>query len=234
MLRPERREGAGDRLLELPVGNADNLALCIGWVGQGSEQVECRADAQGLPYGNHVPGRFVVERGEHETEADLVDRGGNRFGSEVDRDSQLLEEVGRTAEAGVRAVAVLGDGTARSGRDQGRDRRGIDRRRATTGARGIDYVRPLGRDWGRQSPHRSGHSGEFLDRLALRPKGDQEGGGLDFVGPALHDHGQDRLDLIGVEVLPRSESVDGPGQHLIRHPVDHPRGSSRSSACLPG
>ena len=69
--RPER---ARDRLDEAAGGDADDLALCAGRIGEGAEQVEDRAEAQLLADRQHVAHGRVVGRREQEADAGLVQR----------------------------------------------------------------------------------------------------------------------------------------------------------------
>ena len=119
VLAAEADQGLGDRLLEVAVGDAEELALGAGRVGQRAEEVEDRAHRQLLADRDDVRGRLVVLRGEHEAEADLVDAGRDLLGRQLDRHPERLEHVGRAGAAGRRAVAVLGDLAARRRRRSG-------------------------------------------------------------------------------------------------------------------
>ena len=164
VLAAEADQGLGDRLLEVPVRDAEELALGAGRVRQRAEEVEDRAHRELLADRHDVRRRLVVLGGEHEAEADLVDAGRDLVGRQLDRHPERLEHVGRARAAGRRAVAVLGDLAARGGRDQCRGGRDVEGRRPSPGPRRVhEAVRVDVR------PRRRAHASSARARPARAP-----------------------------------------------------------------
>ena len=138
----------------------------------------------------------VVGGREHEAEARAVDAARDGVGREVDAGAERLEHVGRAAQAGRRAVAVLGQRAARAGGDQRRGRRDVERRLAAAGPGGVDEVVAVDRDGRRERAHRAREAGELVDRLALRAQRDEEARDLDLRGVAAHDLAEHRAGLL--------------------------------------
>ena len=92
----------------------------------------------------------------------------------------------------------------------------------------------LGVDRGGERAHRPRQADQLGDRLPLRPQGDQEGAGLDRLGPPFHDLGEHGRGVVGGQVLARADRVDRAADDVVRH-RDRPSPSSRkfASRCLP-
>ena len=147
----------------------------MGGVGQRTEEVEDRGDAELAPrHRSGVPQRGVIERREQEADADPVDDLLLLLGREVEHDAQRLEHISGTAGRRGRAVAVLDHpGTRRRGDDR-RHRGDVDRvRSVTAGADDVDRG-PADLDRRRELDHHVGEAGQLLDRLALAPQADDE------------------------------------------------------------
>ena len=89
--------------------HADDLSARAGWVGQGTAEIENGAEAQSAaqwPQSFH--GR-MVERREEEDEAGLAKALDGQLRAQSDGHTERLEHVGRAAERGNGAIAVLGD-----------------------------------------------------------------------------------------------------------------------------
>jgi hypothetical protein len=216
-LRPQPRQGAGDRVQERRVRDADDLAGRAGGVRQRAEEVEDRAHGELLADRHDVAGGAVVRGREHEAEAGLADAARHRGGVEVDADAERLEHVGRPGEPGGRAVAVLGDRAPRARGDQGRGRGHVERLPSAAGAGGVHERVDAGLDRTREAPHRGGQADDLLDGLPLRAQGDEHGRRLDLRRVAGHDLRQHLGGLLGAEVAAGRERVDGAGQDGIGH-----------------
>jgi hypothetical protein len=97
--------------------------------------------------------RRVVAGSEHEAEAELVDALADLRGAQLDVDAECLEQFGGAARA-VRAVAMLGDGAARAGRNQRRRGRDVEGRGPAAGASRVDEILARGLDRGGERAHR--------------------------------------------------------------------------------
>ena len=130
--------------------------------------------------------RRVMGRGEHEAYAGLRDAGGNLRRGEVDLYPERHQHVGGAGFGRQRAVAVLGDGHARAGDNEGRAGRDV------VGARGIaagaDHIDRVGRRFHAQhlGAHGRDRAGDLLDILAAHPKAHKHG--ADLRGRRLAGH----------------------------------------------
>ncbi len=97
-------------------------------------------------------------------------------------------------------------------------------------------------DRGRQRAHRPRQADQLGHGLALRPQRDQEGAGLDRVGPPLHDLREHRGGVIGGEVIAGADRVDRPADDVVGHHAPEVvadrqvrlRGSSPAGTCPAG
>ena len=139
---PEHLQALGDSVEQLGVGDAHDLRLDAGGIGQRPEDIERRAEVQALADRLDEPHRRVELRGEHKADVGLADALGDDLRAGVDIDAQLIENIGRAAAAGDAAVAVLGDVGAGAGRHEGGGRGDIERLDVrAAGAAGVDHVR---------------------------------------------------------------------------------------------
>ena len=133
------------------------------------------------------------------------------------RAPERLEHVGRARQAGRRAVAVLGDGAAGAGGDQRGRGRDVEGAAPAAGAGGVEQVVALRPGRGVASARMAlRQPGELLDRLALGPQRDQEGGDLDLGGVAGHDLGEHRRGLVGLRSWPLASASIAPRQQVGR------------------
>ena len=170
-------------------GSAQPIAAATGRAGlvSGPRKLKTVGDAHLPPRTAGEAHARVEDRREEEADAGLLHAARDRGGRQVDRDAQLLQDVGGTRRRRRGPAAVLGDGRARRGRDDRRHRGDVDRVRAVAagaddvdaGQRQIDR-RGLGEHLGRQA-------GDLLGRLPLRPERDGEGRDLHRGGLAGHD-----------------------------------------------
>ena len=195
--------------------DADQLAAGPGRVGQRAQEVEDRAHGQALAHRHHVLHGRVVAGGEHEAEADLLDARGHLLRRQVDARAQRLEHVGRARAPGGRAVAVLGHRHPRPG---GHERRGgghVEGGPPAAGAGGVHQARAVGGHGHGQVAHGARHAGQLADGLALGPERDQQRGGLDLGGAALHDLVQHGRGLVHGQGLAAAETVDRLGEYGV-------------------
>ncbi len=127
---------------------------------------------------------------EHEAEAGLRNAARDGLRAKVDPRAEGLEQVGRARAAGGRAVAVLGDRATGAGRDEGGGGRDVEGAAPAARAGRVEQIGAVRRDMGRQVAHRHRQARQLIDRLALRPQGDQEGRDLDLGDLVMHDLGE--------------------------------------------
>lgn len=115
-------EGAGDGFGEFGSGDTEELGGGAGRVQEGAEEVEQGAlSAFGAEPagGTDVPEGRVEPRGEEEGEAVVAKAAGSVFRGKLDGDAEGLQDVGGTGLGRDGAVAVLRDGDAGGGADEG-------------------------------------------------------------------------------------------------------------------
>ena len=93
----------------------------------GPEEVERRGDAELAAGGTSVAQRGVEPGREAEADAGLVDAPRDAVAVELERHTQRLEQIGRSARRRRRAVAVLAHRNTRPGDDERGQRRHVDR-----------------------------------------------------------------------------------------------------------
>ena len=140
----------------------------------------------------------MVGAGEHEPEAELVDRLRDAFRRLLDDDPERLEDVGGAARRGRSSVAVFGNSSSRRGGNESCRRRDVEGARSvTTGADHIDDGRALGMHRHHVLPHRLGAAGDLVGGLALRAERHEHRRDLGRCRLAVHD-----LAHHGVRLLP--------------------------------
>jgi len=146
----------------------------------------------------------VQTLGEQKADARLPDALFDDFRRCGDVDAHRFEDVGAATTAGNGAVAVLGNGQAGPGYDQGGGSGDVEGVAAVTaGSAGVDHRRCAWVDAGRLLPHDPRRSGQLLDRLALDPQGRDESGDLCRSCGPFHDF------LHAVHHLPLAEVLSG-------------------------
>ena len=153
--------------------------------------------------------RRMVQRSEHESEAEGVDRLGDPLRRLLEREPERLEHVRGPRDRADRTVPVLRDGGAGRGGDDRSGRRDVERARAVSPrADDVDDVLargPNGKDVG---AHRLGAPGDLVGRLALRPQSDEKAADLGGRRLAAHDLAHDLARLVPREVVPVEERLD--------------------------
>ncbi len=161
------------------VGAPDGLSLRTGRVGERTEDVERRRDAELTPRDGGVAHRGVERGGEAEGDARLLRDLRHAGRRQVEADAERLEDVGRAGLGGRGPVAVLDDARARAGRDDRRHGRDVHRH-GPVATRADDVEQPARhRDRVGRGEHRRGKAGDLVDGLALGAQRDHERGDLD-------------------------------------------------------
>ena len=130
-LGAQHEQGFGEQHPQLGPADAQQLPRRAGRVDERAEEVEDRRHAELRADRGDVPHGFVQQRGEAEADAQLVEAALDNRHAGLDVHAQRRQHVGRTAAAGGGAVAVLGDGHAGRGGDQGRGRADVERAEAS-------------------------------------------------------------------------------------------------------
>ena len=147
--------------------------------------------------------------GEHEAEAELVDRARDPVGRLLEVDAELLEHVGRARSRARGAVAVLRHRRARRRGHERRCGRDVERVGAVAaGADDVDHGRALRRHGDDVLAHRLGEAGDLVGRLALRAQRDEEAGDLGRCRLAVHDRAHQLVRVVAGEVVPVEEQLD--------------------------
>ena len=201
-LRAELQQDTRDRLAERGGRDAQELSTDAGGVRERAEDVEDRSDAELAPDRRSVPHRRVVARGEHESKSDLFEARRDAGRAEVDRDPELLEDVGAAAGARGRTVAVLRDARAGCDGDDRRDGRDVERvRTVAPGAAGVDRVR-RGVHLDRGVTERRGEARDLLHGLAAQVHHGEETAELGRRGFAGHDMAHGGTGVVTGERVP--------------------------------
>ena len=186
--RPQLSEHLRDRPHERRHVDADHLRPGAGGVRERAEHVEHGTRGQLAPHGRRVPHRRMVRRREHEAEAELVDRlfdAGHRL---LERKTKRFEHVRRARCGRDGAVAVLRHACTRSGRNDRRRSRDVDRARAVAaGPSRVDEVVALRPDGEHVAAHRLRTAGDLVRGLALEPERHEEPPDLCLRRLAAHD-----------------------------------------------
>ena len=108
------------------------------------------------------------------------------LGRDVDLDAERRQHVGRARARRQRAIAVLGDGHAGAGDDEGGAGRDVDRAGAV--AAGADHVDGVGGSLDAQhlGAHRRHRAGDLVDGFAAHPQRHQQSAHLRGRGLAGH------------------------------------------------
>ena len=164
----EALEDVGEGLGEVGGEDADELAGRAGGVCERAEEVEKRAHPEFPADGPGVAHGLVEGRREEEGDADFVECLLHDLGIGLEVQPQGLEAVGAAAAARAGAVAVLGDGRAGAGGDEG-DRGGDVERHAAIPARadGVERVGLERLDAPRGGAHGGGAAADLGDGDAL-------------------------------------------------------------------
>src|SRR5215470_4083123 len=173
--------------------------------------------AQVAAHHRHTLRRGVVQRREHEADADLVEDFVDAFRRQIDLDAERAERVGAPGPGRHPDVAVFGHGHARRRDHEGGGGRDVERFRAAAArAAGVDVTRMLRRDPRAARAHRLSEPGQLLLGLALARQRDQ-GGGDARIGRVV---GQNRFEQRGgfrlSQVLPRDQLIEKFGEHSFR------------------
>ena len=147
--------------------------------------------------------------GEHEAEAELVDRERDPLRRLLERDPERLEHVGRPGRGARGAVAVLCDGRACSRGHERGCRRDVERVRAVAArADDVDHGGARRSDGHDVLAHRLREAGDLVGGLALRAQRDEEAGDLRRRRLAVHDRAHQLVGVRAREVMPVEQQLD--------------------------
>ena len=184
------REGAREDGDEVGVVDADDLRVRARWVRQRPEDVEDGPHAEFLAWPDDRLHRGVEHRGEHESDADVLDVALDRGRFGVDRHTDLFEDVGTARGRGDGVVAVLRDRDPSPSHDDRARRRDVDRV-VVVAARptGVDERPAVGRDCSRGRTHALCEARYLRLCLALGSEARQQRPDLGLSRVLEHDRG---------------------------------------------
>ena len=227
-LRAERGQCAGHQIGQFGPRHADHLPPGAGRVGQRTEQVERRPDAELPAHRAGVPHRRMEGRREEERDARLVETAFDHRGRRRHVHAERLEQIRAPATARHRPVAVLGHLHAARGEHERRERRDVEGvRPVAAGAAGVEARRAGTRQRHRVRPHRAREADDLPRTLPLHRQRDQEAGDLGRGGGALHHLPHRRGGLLRGQILAPQQRVE-----RVTHdgPPPRRRGSCRGCA----
>ena len=193
---PEIGEGPGQQVGMVGPRYADELPGDPGRVGQRTEQIEDGAHAEVAPGAGRVTHRGMECGREQKRDAAGVEAAFDDRRGRIHGNPEGAEEIGASAAARDRAVAVLRDRHAAPGEDEGGQRRDVECRGAIApGAAGIEPRPVAGRQRDRVRAHRRCQPDDLGRPLPLHRQRDQQSRDLGRGGASRHDllHGVRRL-----------------------------------------
>ena len=159
----------------------------------------------------------MMSAGEHEAEAELVDRARDLLGRLFDGDAERLEHVGRACRRAHGAVPMFCHRCAGRCGHERRSRGDVERvRSVATGPDDVDHGRARGRDGDDVLAHRRGEARDLVGRLALVAQRDEEARDLGRCRLSVHDRAHQRMGVLAGEVVPVEQRLNG-------RPDDHRR-----------
>ena len=159
----------GHHLSECSLVNSQHLHLCLGGIGERSQDVENRAHSHLTAGANGVLHGWVKQGGIEKSDPHFIDTGADILRRQGELNTQGLQDVCTPALTGHRAVTVLGHSQPSPGNHE--SRRSGDVEGATpipTGTAGIHQKRAAGANGDSVAPHSTGETGHLLHRLALQ------------------------------------------------------------------
>ena len=151
----------------------------------------------------------MVGAGEHEAEAELVDRARDPLGRLLEVDPERLQHVGRARGRAGGAVPVLRDRGARRRGDERRGGGDVERAGAVAaGADDVDHGGALRRHGNDVLAHGRGEPGDLVGGLALRAQRDEEPGDLGGRRLAVHDRAHQLVRVLAREVVAVEQQLD--------------------------
>ena len=158
-----------------------------------------------------------------------------RTGDLLEVEAERLQHVRGAGDGAHRAVAVLRDRCARSGRDDRRGRGDVERARAVAArSHDVDDVRPRRVHGQHVGAHRLGAAGDLVGALALRAQGHEEAADLSRGRIPGHDLAHDLARLVAAEVVAVEERLDRGLDHRARVSLTALTSRSRSASSLYG
>src|SRR2546428_4379358 len=109
MLATHAEEYFAHFVQERTVGYTEYLVVCMRWIGERTKNIKDGTDADFATCWTNVLHGRMIGRGEHEAKTNFVDATGNLFGAKGDACSKGFEDIGTTAAAGGRAIAMFGN-----------------------------------------------------------------------------------------------------------------------------
>ena len=183
------------------MANTDQLVASARRVCQRAKHIEDRPNADLSPGWTDKTKPWMKRGSIHEADTNLIDATRDIRRRQLDRHPQSFQQIRRAAFRGDGAVAVLGHAHARSGDDERRRRRDVERSRGISASTtGIDQRRRVEVDFDPQRvfPHRRGKPGDLVDRLAAHAEPGDERPHLSGCHFARHDPVHDGCCLAGV------------------------------------
>jgi tRNA pseudouridine38-40 synthase len=219
MPAPQSPERIGNQRGTRSIGHAHNLTSDAGRVQQRPQQIHDGGDPKLFAHWPQVAHRGVVVRREQEYQAAGLEHLRGPLRSEIDVDTQRLEDVGRPGFGGVAPVAVLGDGNSGPGHEEGsggRDVEGSDL--SSPSPAGIDQgIGRLETHLHHRYPESLSGSRHFVGRLPLHPKTQQQRSDLRRGGRTSDDDSERSGGLVPAERPPLGQLLEGQTEREIVH-----------------
>ena len=201
-LRAERGERVRERLDQRLVPDAYYLSRSARGVRQRAEQIECGVHAEFAAHASDARGRAVVERREHEADADLVQTIFGDLSRCADVDAERGQNVCAPRTTCRGAAPVLRDGESSARDDEGRGGRDVESLgRARTRARRVNEA-GVARAYAHGSrAHRGRKPRQLLDRLALHGEGHERRADLRVGRAAFKQRVEQSRRLLTPQIL---------------------------------
>ena len=178
-MRVQHGQRLRDRARDVGRVHPEHPGASPGRVRERSEDVEDRARAELASHRRGVLHGRVVQRREHESEPERVDRLGDPLGRLLEVEPERLEHVRGAGDGAHRAVTVLRDRRACRGGDDRRGRGDVERARAVAARpHDVDDVRPRRVHGQHVGAHRLGTAGDLVGALPLRAQRHEEAADL--------------------------------------------------------
>ena len=233
--RVEERERVGDRARDVRRIDAEYAGARACRVRQRPEHVEDRARSELPPHGRGMPHGRMVRRREHESESEGVDRLGNPLRSLLEREAERLEHVRGSGDGAHGAIAVLRDSGTRSGGDDRRRRRDVERARPVPSRTDdVDHVVTCRVHLEHVRAHRLGAARDLVRRLPLRAQRDEKPADLHLCRLSAHDLAHHLSGVVTSEVVPVEQRVDRGLDHRVRVCLTAATSRSTSASSLYG
>jgi hypothetical protein len=213
--RAEQHQRARQQFREFGPRHADDLPPRTGRIGQRSQEVERRPNAQFAPHRTGVTHRRMERRREEKSDSDFGERPFDSGRRRRDPHAQGFVDVGAARLARRRPIAVFGDGDAARRDHQRRTGRDVEGPRSiAAGAARVEQIVMARRQRHRVRAHRARQAHDLDRPFPFHRQAHEERRDVRHRRAAGHDLDHRRRRFVGRQVFVPREFVDQLLEHV--------------------